>query len=177
MSLRMPIFTALPWAKAASGSRAAKARSREAIRMTEALLDSAGETLHSEIRLKLGQAGLKTVGRNLVHHAPAVHHVMTVRDGGGEFQILLHEQDGEPLRLQPADRGADLLDDHRSEALGGLVEEEEPRSGAEDPTDGQHLLLAARELGPLAVQPLAEVGEEVQHVLRAHASGADARRE
>src|SRR5215469_5536821 len=151
MSLRTPIFTTLPWAKAASGSRAARARSREAIRMTEALLDSAGEALHTEIRLKLREAGLETVGRNLVHHAPAVHHVMAVSDGGGEFQILLHEQDGEPLGLQAADGGADLLDDDGGQPLGGLVEEEQPCAGAEDPPDGEHLLFAARELGPLAV--------------------------
>src|SRR5262249_35614508 len=117
-----------------------------------------GEGLHTEIRLKLRQAGLKTVGGNLVHDAPSVHHVMTVRDRGGEFQILLHEQDGEALGLQPADGGPDLLDDDRRQALGGLVEEEQSSAGAEDPADGEHLLLTARELGPLTVEPFPQVG-------------------
>ena len=57
---------------------------------------------------------------------------------------------------------ADLLDDHRRQPLGRLVEQQQPRAGAQDAADGQHLLLAARELGPLAAQPLAQVREQLE---------------
>jgi hypothetical protein len=43
-----------------------------------------------------------------------------------------------------------LLDDHRRQALGGLVEQQQRGAGAQDAPDGQHLLLAARQLGALA---------------------------
>ena len=45
---------------------------------------------------------------------------------------------------------ADLLDDDRRQPLGRLVEQQQPRAGAQDAADRQHLLLAARELGALA---------------------------
>src|SRR5262249_42256867 len=105
-----------------------------------------GEGLHTEILLKLRQAGVETVGGNLVHDTSAVHHVMAVRDGRRELQILLHEENRESLGLQLADGRPDLLDDDRRQSLGGLVEEQQARPGAEDAADRQHLLLAPREL-------------------------------
>ena len=46
----------------------------------------------------------------------------------------------------------DLLDDDRREAFGRLVEQQEPRAGAQDAADRQHLLLAAGQLGALAAR-------------------------
>src|SRR5207244_9624377 len=43
-----------------------------------------------------------------------------------------------------------------------LIEQEEPGAGTEDAPDGQHLLLATRELGALTPQPLPEVREQVE---------------
>ncbi len=51
------------------------------------------------------------------------------------------------------------------EAEGGLVEEQDPRSGHERASDRQHLLLAAREGAALLAGPLPETGEEPVDVL------------
>ena len=67
---------------------------------------------------------------------------------------------------------ADLLHDHRREPLGRLVEQEQVGAGAQDAADRQHLLLAARELGALARQPLLEIGEELKDPLDAQARRA-----
>ena len=82
-----------------------------------------------------------------------------------------------PSAFSAADGGADLLHDDGGQPLGGLVQQEQAGSGAEDPSDGQHLLLAARELGPLTLQPLAEIREQLQDGLAGHSSGTDLRRE
>src|SRR5262249_20264287 len=97
-----------------------------------------------------------------VHHAPTLYHVVTVGHGGSEAEILLHEEDREPLGLEPPNRGADLLDDDRGQALRRLVEEKEARARAQDAGDGEHLLLAARQLGALAAQALLEIREELE---------------
>ena len=60
-----------------------------------------------------------------VHHAPTLHHVVSVGHGGREAEVLLHEEDGESLRLEAPDGRPDLLDDDGSEAFRGLVEEQE----------------------------------------------------
>src|SRR5262249_6544083 len=87
------------------------------------------------VKLRLGEA---------FDHGTVFHHVVTVRDRRGEAEILLHQDDGEALLLEGPDRPADLLDDYRRETLGRLVEQKEPRSGAQDTADREHLLLAAR---------------------------------
>jgi len=72
-----------------------------------------------------------------------LHHVVPVGDGRGEPEVLLDEKDREALALEAADRLADLLDDDRRQPLGRLVEQEQPRAGAQDASDREHLLLAA----------------------------------
>src|SRR5439155_17971137 len=61
------------------------------------------------------------------------------------------------------------------EALGRLVEQQHARPGAQDAPDGEHLLLAARELGALAAQPLLEVREQLVDLRERHAAAADLR--
>ena len=92
-----------------------------------------------------------------VDDAAMLHHIEPIRHGGGETEVLLHQQNGEALLLQPRDGVADLLDDHRGKALGGLIQQQEAGAGAQDPADGQHLLFAARQLGALGAQSLLEV--------------------
>src|SRR2546421_11316877 len=88
------------------------------------------------------------------------HDVIAVRNRRGEAEILLDEQNGKTLFLQRPDGAADLLDDDRRQAFGRLVEQQEPRSGAQDAADREHLLLAAGKLGALAAQPLLDVGKQ-----------------
>jgi len=61
---------------------------------------------------------------------------------------------------------ADLLDDDRREALGRLVQHQKPRAGMQDSCDRQHLLLAARQFGALAVEPLLEIGKQFEDLIQ-----------
>ena len=56
------------------------------------------------------------------------------------------------------------------QALGDLVEQQQPRAGAQDARHGQHLLLAARQPRALAAGALAQVGEHRVDLLDAHAA-------
>ena len=98
--------------------------------------------------------------RKLSTTRPPLDHVMPVRQRGGEPEILLHQKDGIALGLQPRDRAADLLHHHGGEPFRRLVEQQEARARAQNAGDGQHLLLAARQLGAAAGEPFLEVGEE-----------------
>src|SRR5574338_548966 len=109
--------------------------------------------LHAEIFVQLVHVGVEFGVGNHVGHAPMLDHVVPVRDGGREAEVLLDQQDGEPLLLEPRDRAADLLHDHRRKALGRLVEQQQARSRAQDAADREHLLLAAGKLGALAAPP------------------------
>jgi len=98
--------------------------------------------------------------------------VIAVGDGLGEAEVLLDEQDGKALLLQPRDRAADLLHDHRRESFGRLVQHEETRAGPQDAADREHLLLAAGELRALALQPLAQVRKQLVNRLQVEAAVA-----
>jgi hypothetical protein len=83
-----------------------------------------------------------------------------VGNGGGEAEILLDQQHREAALLDRADGAADLLHNHGREALGGFVEQQQARAGAQDTGDRQHLLLAAGEFRALAGRALLQVGEQ-----------------
>ena len=106
-----------------------------------------------------------------VDDPPVLHDEEAVGKRRGEAEVLFDEQNGEALALDLGDGAPDLLDDDRSEAFGGLVEHQEARAGAQDAGDGQHLLLAARQLAAAAREPLAQVGEERIDPLDAHPPG------
>src|SRR5919109_1605332 len=55
--------------------------------------------------------------RDHVDHTAVLDDVMPVGDGGGEMEVLLHQEDGEPLGLEPSDGDADLLHDHGRQSL------------------------------------------------------------
>src|SRR5262245_12796450 len=117
--------------------------------------------LYTEVGLQLFFACLERRIGNHVDHAPMLDHVVAVGDGGGKAEVLFHQQNGKALLPQQTNRVADLLHDDRRQAFGGLVEEEELSPGAQDAGDGQHLLLAARQLGALAGRTVLKVGKEL----------------
>ena len=94
-----------------------------------------------------------------------------------KFEILLDEQDGDlALGAQIGDGAADILDDRGLDALGRLVEHEEPRPRDEGAADGELLLLAA---GEVAAAPAAawssapgKSSKTSSGILRSRAAGA-----
>ena len=60
---------------------------------------------------------------------------------------------------------ADLLDDGRLDALGGLVENEQPRQRHERARQRQDLLLAARQRAAAAIQKPGQARENPDHAL------------
>jgi hypothetical protein len=63
-----------------------------------------------------------------------------------------------PLLLELADHFAQLLHDHRRQAFGDLVEQQQLGAGAQDARHRQHLLLAAGQGVALAVAALPRLG-------------------
>src|SRR6266481_1025984 len=167
------------WAWAAGAARASAAASVSAsIRFIcttpfNASEIGAGDALYSEVLVELVHAVLDQVVRDHLYHPPPLDDVVTVRDPRREPEVLLDQQDREAFGLEPPDRRADLLDDHGRQSLGRLVQQQEPGARAEDAPDGQHLLLAARELGALAPQALLQVWEETENGVDRQAAGPD----
>src|SRR5215470_15028342 len=95
---------------------------------------------HAEITVQLVDVGLELRVGQLVDDAALFHHVVAIRNRGGKAKVLLDQQNGEALLLEGAERAADLLNDDRREPLGRLVEQEQPRAGAQDAADREHLL-------------------------------------
>src|SRR6202008_2979101 len=91
--------------------------------------------------------------------------------------ILFNQQNGKALLLERPDGAPDLLNDYRREPFGRLVEQQQPRAGAQNAPDCQHLLLAAGKLGALAAQALLQVREQREDLLDAQAARLDLRRQ
>src|SRR3954462_22925 len=116
--------------------------------------------LNPEILLNAVHVRFQPVVRHHVDDAAMLDHVVAIGHRLREAEILLHQQQREALLLEAREHAADLLHQHRCQALGRLIEQQQLRAGAQDAADGEHLLLAARELGARAVQPLLEVREQ-----------------
>ena len=76
---------------------------------------------------------------------------------------MLLDEDHRHAR-EVAQRLGQLLDDDRREPLERLIQQQEPRVGHQGARDGEHLLLAARELVALVRAPLGEAREELEHL-------------
>src|SRR5258705_10811893 len=106
-------------------------------------------------------------------HASGLQDVRTVGDVERHVRVLLDEEHGRTCGADLADDTEDLLDQHRREAKGWLVEQEQAWPGHEGPSDSEHLLLAAAEgSGPL-LQPLVQAREVLEHARRILARGAE----
>src|SRR5437870_5863027 len=171
------------WARAVAGPRASSAASRIAMRISifwdsfRKLKARKAEGLYPKVFVELAHARLEGGVGNHVHHSPVLHDAVPVRHRGREAEVLLDEKDGEALGAQAPDGGPDLLHDDGGQALCRLVEEEQARARAQDATDGEHLLLAPRELGALAAEPLLEIREETEDAVEGKPARADLRGE
>src|SRR5436190_22657121 len=115
----------------------------------------------AEISVELVHVRLQLRIREAVDDLAVLDDVVAIRDRRSEAEILLDQQDGETLRLQPRDGLADLLDDDGRQSLGRLVQHQEPGAGAQDSRNCEHLLLAARKLGALAVKAFLQIRKQV----------------
>src|ERR1043166_930083 len=103
--------------------------------------------------------------RRLVHIGPAarvndgaaVHDGKMVAEFAREVEILLDQHDRDlPQVAQISDGAADVLDDRRLDAFGRFIEQEHARPHDECASDGELLLLAAREVAAAPAQHVAE---------------------
>src|SRR6476620_11010431 len=86
---------------------------------------------HAQVLVQLCHMAIELGVRDPVDDPAVLHHVVAIRDGRGEAEILLDQQDREALLLQRADRAPDLLHDHRGEPFRRLVEQQQARAGAQ----------------------------------------------
>src|ERR1043166_3357183 len=186
MSFMMPILTVTccAWAPAQASATPNRAPipGRASTRFIACLPGSSPAPVtgasHTEIVVQLFDVRVQVGIDEPVDDPSVFHDVVAVRNGLGEAEILLDQEDGESFLLERVDGAADLLDDDRGEALGRLIEQEEPRAGAQDATDGQHLPLAARQFRALArAEALLEVGEQGEDAVEAEAARLHHRRQ
>src|SRR5713226_2939324 len=76
----------------------------------------------------------------------------------GKLDVLLDQENRLAFALQARDGAADLGDDQRRKAFGGLVHQQHSRISHERPPDREHLLLAPRERARHLLQPLLQPG-------------------
>src|SRR5438094_2129973 len=91
-----------------------------------------------------------------------LHDVMTVGNGRCKVKVLLYQKDRESLCFELPDGLTDLLNNDGREAFGGLVEHQQMRTRTQYASDGEHLLLAAGQLGALAAQPFLEIRKKIE---------------
>ena len=104
-------------------------------------------------------------------------HVVPVGQGFDEAKVLLDQHQGQAARLELFDGPAQGLHDHRRQAFGDFVEQQQTRASAQDARQRQHLLLTAGQPRALALAPLPEVGEHGVDIFDAHAAAAHNRRQ
>src|SRR5262245_11570856 len=90
-----------------------------------------------------------------------------------EVEVLFHQQDRVAAALEFDQHILDLPDDDRCQSLGGFVEEKRPRTRAQNPGDGEYLLLTAAKLVAIVAPPGAKIREQRVDIGPGHARGAD----
>jgi hypothetical protein len=86
--------------------------------------------LYAQIIVKLIQVLFELGTEQFVYYPSVFHHIIAVRHGGREAEVLFDQQNRKALRFQGSDGVADLLDDDRRKTFGRLVEQKQPRARA-----------------------------------------------
>src|SRR5262249_36064636 len=102
-------------------------------------------------------------GGAVIADLPLLEHVHAIGQIEGEPDVLLGEEDREPVGLELPVLLLQVLDDEWREPFRRLVEEQQLRIAHQRARDRQHLLLAARQEPALTILELAKLGEEVEH--------------
>src|SRR6185312_7592240 len=179
MSVKTPIFTLICCAFAVPQASAAASAASPIVFLNICFLRCFYVArLNTKIVVQLLDIRLQLGIGELVDDTSMFHDVVAIRHGRGEAEILFDEQDSETLLLQRADGLADLLDDDRRQALGRLVQKQEPRAGAQNAGNRQHLLLPAREFRALArAETLLQVREQREYLVERETAGLHHRRQ
>ena len=100
-------------------------------------------------------------------HAAAVHDVKAIAKLLDEIDILLNQQDGHVFfRGEVFEHAPDFLDDVGLNALGRLVEQQQPRLADQRAADGELLLLSLKELALSSGSACTSAAVEPSYVLR-----------
>ena len=81
------------------------------------------------------------------------------------FPVLVDDDGADAALFDEAADAPDVAGDQRSQPFGGFVEDEHVGVGHERPADGEHLLLAARQLLAAVAQAFFEAREGLEHTL------------
>ena len=132
---------------------------------------------HAEQALLQLAVGSQRLRRHLVRDAAVDHHADAVGHVDRHAEVLLDQQHRDLAAGQLAQRLHHLLDDQRRQALGGLVHHQQARLEQQRAADGQHLLLATRQLRAAVALALGQPREHrVDAVEVAPAPGHQAQR-
>jgi hypothetical protein len=112
-----------------------------------------------------------------LHDPAAGDQVVPIGEGGGEVQVLLDQQHRHAVLAHAAEDVADLLDQQRGEALGGLVGQQHLGAGAQHACQREHLLLPAGQVGAALLAPVGQHRERLVDTLQRPAVAADHGRE
>ena len=186
MSVMKPMRITSPEICACAGAAPSSAARRARRRRRLSSVSSRSPWSRGEWKVRAGRSdaevfvqpldALRQLGLGeLLDHAAVLHHVEAVGQRRGEAEVLLDHHDRVALLAQRDDHLGELLHDHRRQALGDLVEQQQLGAGAQDARHRQHLLLAARQARALAGRALLQVREHRVDLLDAHAARGRAR--
>ena len=103
-------------------------------------------------------------GRSMMHDAAEVHDVDPIGGLQGAQHVLLDEENGDSLRLEPPDGPHHVLRKLRREPLARLVEEHEARAPEKRTGDRHHLELAPGEILRASPHEVFERSEDLEHL-------------
>ena len=109
-------------------------------------------------------AAEQLVGRAAEPDATPLEEVRPVRHRQRHVHALFDEDDGYTLVGETTHHRQQLPHHHRGEAERQFVDEQHFGPGDECHAEGHHLLLAARQVGRRCVEPIAEDGEQLEHL-------------
>src|SRR5712692_123578 len=96
-----------------------------------------------------------------MYDAPLRQDVDVIGYGQSKAEALFGEEDGHALGLQLVDEVLHLTDDEWRQSLRGLVQDQQRWVADQPSATGEHLLLAAAELGATMPLPLAQTREQL----------------
>ncbi|MNV92028.1 hypothetical protein D3C71_1865780 [compost metagenome] len=99
-------------------------------------------------------------------HGAVFQHVAVLRDLQRLAHVLLHQEQGQAVGVDGAQRTEDLLHDDGRKTHRRFVQQQQARLGHQGPADGQHLLFAARQVAGDAGDPFFQAREQVEHVFQ-----------